>query len=117
MSILGEAKIRTNGKELRSMGGAELSLGGMTREVVKGSGRVHGFREVYTEPTLSLKIAAHADTDWNELQNLQDATVDFDGGPGLRFLLNGAFRTETINVTESDGSFSLNISAFTAEQV
>lgn len=116
-NILGEATIRTNGKTIRTMGGAELDLGGKENEAVTGAGQVWGFKSVYKAPSLSAKVAASEDTDFDELQNLSDATVDFDGDNGLRFLINRAFRTGTIKISESDGSFSLEMSGYTAEKV
>ncbi|MCE7729227.1 phage tail tube protein [Vibrio parahaemolyticus] len=116
-NIVGEATIRVNGKKLRSMGGAELDLGGKENEAVVGSGQVWGHKTVYKAPNLSLKIAAHADTNFKELNDLEYATVDFDANNGLRFLINNAFRTETVKISEGDGSFSLSMSGDTAEQV
>lgn len=117
MSILGIVTIRTNGKAIQSMGGAELDLGGKEREAVVGGGRVLGSKATYKAPNLSVKVAVDANTNFNELQELTDATVDFEADSGHRFLLNRAFRTSTVKISESDGSYNLDMSAYTAEQV
>lgn len=113
----GKALIRVNGKELRTFDDATLDVGGVKREMVKGSGKVHGFKEETVEPNLECKIAHKSDTDLVELGTIVDATVIFESDTGDTYVLRDACVLEPPKLNAKDGSVDLKFSAMSCTRM
>ncbi|EGJ49051.1 phage tail tube protein [Desulfocurvibacter africanus] len=113
--VTGRAWIRVDGQELRTLPGATLDPGGVTRKAVTGGGKVHGFQEEDRAPELDCKIARTKDLDIKWLGGLTNATVMFEEDIGEKHLLREAFTMET--KLSQDGSVDLKMSAISCDKV
>ncbi|GAA4651680.1 hypothetical protein GCM10023116_39640 [Kistimonas scapharcae] len=110
MQITGKAVIRVDGQELRSLDGASLNVGGMSREAKTGSNRIWGHTEKITAPELSLKVAHTRDTDLIALGKITDATVDFETDTGDRYIIVEAWVSEPPSLSADSGEVDLKFS-------
>jgi hypothetical protein len=115
--ITGRATIRVDGQELRSLGGATLSIGGASREAVVGGGKVHGYKEADEAPTLECRIAHTKDLSLRQLGAIESATVEFETDTGVQFLLRGAFTTGVPSLAEQDGAVELSMAALECDEL
>ena len=111
----GSAIIRLNGKEWSSDNDGTLTPGGKERETVKGS-RVYGFSEKPTEAMVECTVFNCADTDVMELQNITNATVEFETDIGQVYLLPGAWTVEA-GTLSADGKIKLKMAAIECKRV
>ncbi|MFL1552500.1 phage tail tube protein [Pseudomonas sp. D47] len=86
----GRAKIRVDGRELRTLDGASLNTGGMNRETKKGYA-VYGYTEAVEEPTVECKVPLGKDDDLLSFNKITDATIEFVTDIGLTYMLIGAW--------------------------
>ena len=114
--VTGRAIIRVNGRELRTLDGATLNPGGVTREAMKGGGKVHGYREEDVEPTMSCKVAHTAETSLKELADIVDATVIFETDTGRRFIMREAWTSEPPELDADAGAVSLAMAAIAYDE-
>ncbi|WP_345859327.1 phage tail tube protein [Shewanella algae] len=116
MKSIGEAAIRYNGKQWKTIdNGATLDPGGSERPEQKGAGRVWGFTETTVAPTIEIKIKADADVDIIDLRDIVDATIEFDGRNGQRWMLVNAW---TASPPKLDGGvISLTMKAYDCVRV
>jgi len=113
----GKALIRVNGRELRTFDEASLDPGGVKRDPVYGSGKIHGFKEETAPPQLECKIAHKADTSLTELGQIVDATVIFESDTGDTYVLRDAFVMEPAKLNAKDGSVDLKFSAMSCTRM
>ncbi|AMK09651.1 phage tail tube protein [Pseudodesulfovibrio indicus] len=116
MQVTGKAIIRVNGSELRTADEATLKPGGVSREPVKGSGKVHGFTETTEAPELECTVYHTADTSLADIMKITDATVIFETDTGKRFVLTGAFVTDAVSLKVKGGEVDVKMSAITCEE-
>lgn len=114
--ITGKAVIRVDGKELRTLDGATLNPGGVSREAMKGGGKVHGFKETDVEPTMECKVAHTADLSLKELGDITNATVIFECDTGRRYVLREAWTTEPPALDAGAGSVDLKMAAIECDE-
>lgn len=114
--ITGKATIYVDGVELRTADDATLNPGGVTRQPVKGSGRVHGFTEETVEPQLECTVYHTGDTSLADIGKIKDATVTFLTDTGRRFVLTGAWVTDPSPLKTKGGEVSVKMSAITCEE-
>lgn len=110
----GRAKIRVDGRELRTLDGATLNTGGVSREVKKGY-EVYGFTEAVEAPTIECKIPLGADDSLMEINAIKDATVEFVTDIGRTFLLVGAWCSEPCSL--SGGDVDVKFAGMTCKEV
>lgn len=106
MSILGFAKIRMNGKELKTKGGAKFDPGGFQRTQHTGGGRAWGNSKKFKAPALDFKLAADEDVDVIELNEIEDATIVFEGDNGLTYMMTGSALEDTASLDEDSGEIA-----------
>lgn len=114
--ITGKAVIRVDGTELRTLDGATLNPGGVTREAMKGGGKVHGYKETDVEPTMECKIAHTADLSIKQLAGITEATVLFETDTGRTYVLRKAWVTEPPALDTSAGSVDLKFAAIECDE-
>ncbi|WP_027366935.1 phage tail tube protein [Desulfocurvibacter africanus] len=115
--VTGKAVIRVDGQELRTLPGATLDTGGVTRKPITGGGKVHGYQEEDKAPELDCQIARTKDLDVKWLGSLVNATVMFEEDIGEKHLLREAFTMETPVINSQDGSVALKMSAVSCDKV
>jgi hypothetical protein len=115
--ITGRATIRVDGQELRSLGGATLNIGGVSREAVTGGGKIHGYREADEASTLECRIAHTRALSLRWLASIESATVEFETDTGVQFLMRGAFTTAVPSLAESDGAVDLSMAALECDEL
>jgi len=113
----GKAIIRVNGRELRSLDDSTLDPGGVKRDPVVGSGKVHGFKEETVPPQLECKVAHKADTDLVELGKIVDATIIFESDTGDTYILRDAFILEPAKLSAKDGTVELKFSGISCSRM
>lgn len=114
--ITGRATIRLDGSELRSMPGARLSPGGVTREAVKGGGKIHGFKEEDMEPTLECTVAHTADLSLDSLAKTTAATISVVTDTGRQYTLREAWLSQPPELDAGNGSVALRFAAISCEE-
>ena len=114
--ITGKAVIRFDGKEYKTADDATLSPGGVSREPVKGTGRVHGFTETTEAPEMECTIYHTAETSLAAIQAIDNATVIFETDTGKRWVLTGAFVTDPLSLKTQGGEVAVKLSAITCEE-
>ena len=117
MQHIGKATIKVGGRTLKSLPGAKLRLGGVTRTPVIGDNGVFGYSEAHVEPMLECSIALGKGESAKGL-DFADETVTFEADTGQVWSLGNAFVVDSIEVNAKDGgSIPLKIAAKTCEEV
>lgn len=115
--ILGRATIRVDGRTIQSKRGATLNPGGIGRTPVVGSRSVHGYSEELSAPELSVRLTQTADFALEDVRNIADATIVFDGDDGVSYAIAGAFSTTVPTLNEVDGEISATFSGTSCDRV
>ena len=108
MSILGQAAIRINGREIKTTGKSTLNPGGKTRTQHMGGGKVWGLAGKMAGPSIQMTIAAAEDVDVVEISGWEGVTVRFEGDNGLTYMMTGAATAEPATLDEDAGTISAN---------
>jgi len=108
MSILGQAAIRINGREIKTTGKSTLNQGGKTRTQHMGGGKVWGLAGKMAGPSILMTIAAAEDVDGVEISGWEGVTVMFEGDNGLTYMMTGAATAEPATLDEDAGTISAN---------
>jgi Phage tail tube protein len=103
MQVLGRAYIKANGELLRSVEGAKIDLGGVTREAVIGAAGVHGYAEKTKEATVECEIALAAGDSLEKFRQMTDVTVLFECDTGQTYVVRNAWLSEPPVVSEGEG--------------
>ena len=103
MIVFGVVYIYVDGDLLRSNDGAKIDLGGIEREVVKGSHTVHGFAEKIKESTVECEITLASGDSLEKLRNTTNATLTFKCDSGQTYVVREAALLDTLTVTEGEG--------------
>ncbi|PMN91377.1 phage tail tube protein [Enterovibrio norvegicus] len=103
MSILGYAKIRANGDELKTKGGARLNPGGFNRTSHGGGGRVWGNSKRFVAPSLDFKLVVDSDTDVQALNDMENVTIVFEADNGLTYMMTGSALENPAELDEDNG--------------
>jgi hypothetical protein len=114
--ITGKAVIRFDGREYKTADEANLSPGGVSREPVKGAGKVHGFTETTEVPEMECTIYHTNQISLAEIQAIDNATVIFETDTGSRWVLTGAFVTDPLSLKTKGGEVAVKMSAMTCEE-
>lgn len=112
--ITGKATIRTDGQTHKTLDGATITPGGVSRETKKGDA-VHGFSESIQEPTLQCKLSHTAATNLTALGKIDNATVEFETDTGVIFIMRGAWTVEPPSL--SGGEVDLSMAAMSADEL
>jgi len=113
--VTGIVKIYVNGSIQRSKPGASLMFGGKDRTAVKGH-RLYGPAEAFRESEIEMTIAHMADTDEKALNDMVDATVEFESDTGPSWVITNAFTTEPGKLTGGEGDLAYTIQGDEAEK-
>ncbi|ENP7129502.1 phage tail tube protein [Raoultella planticola] len=108
MSILGQAAIRINGREIKTTGKSTLNPGGKTRTQHMGGGKVWGLAGKMAGPSIQMTIAAAEDVDVVEISGWEGVTVMFEGDNGLTYMMTGAATAEPATLDEDAGTINAN---------
>jgi hypothetical protein len=114
--VTGKAVIRFDGREYKTADEATLQPGGVSRETVKGAGKVHGFTETTVEPEMECTIYHTKATSLKEIQDIDNATVIFETDTGARWVLTGAFVLDPLSLKTKGGEIAVKMSAITCEE-
>ncbi|MDC5753861.1 phage tail tube protein [Vibrio europaeus] len=96
--ILGEATIRANGVELKTVGEATFNPGGFERKVLTGGGKARGQSEKFVAPSLQCDLAADEDVDVIDINAMRNATVTFEGNNGVSYMMTGSALEQPVAV-------------------
>lgn len=97
----GRAKIRIDGRELRTLDGATLNSGGVSREAKKGYA-VYGFTETVEEPTVECKIPLGVEDSLLAINAIKGATIEFVTDIGKTFMIVDAWCSEPCSLSGGD---------------
>lgn len=99
---LGRAKIRFDGKELETMPGASINLGGPEKKpVVKQYGV--GFSESNAPGSVTATVPISEATPIEEIRQISDATITYTTDVGKKWLIRNAFAEGVIEIKAGDG--------------
>lgn len=115
MQVTGKANIYVDGGQLRVDDDATLDPGGKVRKPVMAGGRTY-YSEEDKEPELEFTVLHTRDTSLKKLNAITDATVIFQTDTGKRYVLTGAFVTDTAKLKTKGGEVAVKMSAVTCEE-
>lgn len=113
--LFGKAQVAVDGQQLLADQDAKLSLGGVSRNVVKGNG-VYGYSEESMEATIDVSAYIDANTDLDQLNAINDSTITFTADTGQTYVLAHAFLTTPVDLgaNPKGGKTTLKFAAPTA---
>ncbi len=100
---LGKAWIKANGKMLETLPGAKLDIGGTERSTVVGATEVQGYFETPKQSKMECEITVGKDTSLEEYGAMDDVTINFECDTGQKYVQQGAWLTNTPELTAQDG--------------
>lgn len=100
---LGRAFIKVDGQALESMPGAKLDIGGNERTTVVGANEVQGFFETPKQSKLECEITVGSSTNLAAMRDWDDVTISFECDTGQQYVIQGAWLTNTPEMTASEG--------------
>lgn len=104
--FLGIAKIKVGGVTLTSKDGAKLTIGGVKREERTGH-RFYGFASSFETAKISCELYLSQTTPLEDLRKITATTITFEGKNGLTYSIPDAVCTGEVEVTDGDGTASL----------
>ncbi|WP_424682916.1 phage tail tube protein [Frateuria sp. YIM B11624] len=116
--MFGKAEVSVDGQRLLVDDSSKLNLGGVNRNVVKGT-EVYGFAEETMESTVDVSVFIGADTDLDALNNISDATITFKCDSGQCYVLPHAWNATTVEAgaATNGGKTTLKFCSAKAERV
>ena len=114
--VTGKVRVRVNGEEVPTVGNGSGTVGGATRNTVKGGDKIHGFQEDIEEPTVSFTIAHTANTSVKQIADWKDATVMIETDIGVRFIYREAWTSEPPELDHNSGEISVSMAAIDCEE-
>lgn len=102
MQYLGRATIRAGGLVFNTEKGAKLNLGGAKRNSVVTNYAV-GYAEENAAAELECTIPLEKGGSLQVIRDMVDATLIFECDTGQVYVVNGAFVTDTLEVTDGEG--------------
>ncbi len=115
--LLGKARIRANGKELLTLPGSSLKIGGDKRTPVVGALKVHGFTAEIVPPMLSCKITQTRDIDVSDVDAITEATILWEGDDGINYVITGGFCQGESELNEKAGEITASFSGVSCVRV
>jgi len=113
--LTGKAKIRIDGKVIRTENGATLNPGGVKREPESHGGETF-YSEADEPPMLECSVLLTKDVDVIALSGIKNATVMFEADTGQTFVMRDAFTTEPVS-HDASGKTPLKMSAGAVERI
>lgn len=101
--ILGEATIRMNGTEMKSVGKAKANVGGYERKQHNGGGKSWGNSEKYSPPYVEMGVVVDEEIDVFDLNETRDATITFEGNNGRSYMFTGCSLEKSVDIDEDSG--------------
>jgi hypothetical protein len=117
MAVLGQVRIKINGKELKSKRGATLKLGGVKRTAVVGANRVHGFSKETTACLITAKFTQTPDVGLTFIRNIEDATIAWEGDDQKNYVIAGGACVDEPQLNEVEGEISAQFSGISCDEV
>ncbi|EMK5462996.1 phage tail tube protein [Vibrio cholerae] len=100
--ILGEVTIRLNSKRIKAKKGTTLNPGGVRRtKHPKPGGGIWGTSRESIGGSISVIIAADEDVDIIEINEVEDATLTWEGDNGLEYMMTQASAMEPFTISDS----------------
>jgi len=116
--ITGTAIVKVDGDELETLDdGVTVDIGGVERPAKKGSGKVSGYQEKVTEPTLEVKVHHKKNTSLAYFNNITDATIEVVFDTGVQFIYQQAWTADSAKADASAGEVSLKFHAIRCDEV
>lgn len=100
---LGKAFIKVDGTCLPSLPGAKLDIGGNERTTVVGATTVQGYFETPKPSKLECEVSVGKETKLAEMRDWDNVTVSFECDTGQQYIIQGAWLTNTPEMTASEG--------------
>jgi hypothetical protein len=114
--VTGVATIKVDGQEIPTEKGATLNPGGANRNTKMAGRRVY-YSEEPVAPTLEATVLHTEEIDIIELGKIKGATVLFECDNGQDYQLQGAFVTETAELSSGEGQVRLRMAARNCERL
>ncbi|KJS28556.1 MAG: hypothetical protein VR64_23980 [Desulfatitalea sp. BRH_c12] len=100
---LGKAIIKVDGKVLETLPGAKLDIGGDERTTVVGANSVQGYFETPKPSKTECEVTVGKATRLAEMRGWDNVTVSFECDTGQQYVVQGAWLTNTPEMTASEG--------------
>lgn len=89
--VTGRVYIALNGQRIRSKEGAELDIGGVSRDAAKSDAGVDGYTETVEAPKVTCKVNDTALIKVKDFQDFRDGTLTFETDTGKVYTVTNAF--------------------------
>lgn len=99
--ILGEVKIRGNGKQFKTKKGSTLNPGGYRNVSHAGPGKIWGKSREFMPSTVGVIIAADEDVDVVEINAMENLTLVWEGDNGVEYMITGASPQDPFSLSDS----------------
>jgi hypothetical protein len=101
--LLGKFIIKADGKQLRTMPGAKLDIGGSERTTVIGNNQVEGNFETPKPSRVECEVPLGKGVSLAEMRAWDEVTISCECDTGQQYVIQGAWLTNTPEMTASEG--------------
>lgn len=101
--VVGQLRIKADGQLLESDGQATMDIGGAQRESVLGDYQAGAFRESTQPAKVETSVLVKAGTSLTALRAIDNATLTLETDTGQTFIVRGAYASDVISFSQSDG--------------
>ena len=114
--VVGQVKIKVDGKSYPTSGEASLEIGGPVREAVAGDFDASSYKEATMPSKLEVSILLKAGVGLSDLRRIDNATVTLETDIGTVWIMRGAYLAEVISFGQ-DGKAKVVFMAGPAEEM
>lgn len=105
--VTGTVIVKMNSKSLRSKEGAEMDLGGFSREAVYGDNELIGFARKPKAASVKATLAHTSATDLQALADAENVTIIFQTDTGKTYTIRNAFAVEPPTLKGGSGDVEI----------
>lgn len=115
--IGGVAFIKVDGRQFPARGKWKSNLHGVKREGIAGQDGVHGYKEMPKVPKISGDITYMPDFNYEDLKNIDNATITLELANGKTHVLRNAWWADESEVDSEEGSFPVSFEGISGEEI
>jgi hypothetical protein len=114
--VVGQAKVKVDGRQYSTSGESTLEIGGPTREAVQGDYEAGAFKEMTAPAKLDTTLLYKGGVSLADLRSIDNATVTLETDTGVTWIMRQAYVAEVISFGQ-DGKAKVVFQGPPAEEV
>ena len=115
--IAGTAYLRVNGRQLALKGNLTVSGSPFERTGIAGQDGVHGYQELPRVPYIEADISTLPDISIEDLERLNDVTVQADLANDNSYVLRNAWTKGPVEINTPDGQFRIRFEGLDCDEM